>query len=109
MRRRQACAACAGLAACMVEGASERAVQSAPTTAVRREIVGFAVDTLSLDNGPSRDFPTHHVWLPSGRWGLENVANLDRASPSGAILVVGLPKVKGTTGAPVRLLALMAA
>ncbi|MEZ5787405.1 MAG: cyclase family protein [Xanthobacteraceae bacterium] len=72
-----------------------------------RQIVGLAVDTLSLDNGPSRDFPTHHVWLPTGRWGLENVANLDQAPATGAILVVGLPKVKGATGAPVRLLALI--
>lgn len=72
-----------------------------------RDIAGLAVDTLSLDNGPSRDFPTHRVWLPAGRWGLENVANLERAPATGAILFVGLPKVKGATGAPVRLLALL--
>ncbi len=33
-----------------------------------RSVLGLAVDTLSLDNGPSKDFKTHHVWLPSGRW-----------------------------------------
>lgn len=74
-----------------------------------RQIVGLAVDTLSLDHGPSRDYPTHRLWLPSGRWGLENVANLDQAPSVGAVLVVGLPKVKGATGAPVRVLALMPA
>src|SRR3954454_11945919 len=37
---------------------------------------GIAVDTLSLDFGPSPDFATHYAWLPSGRWGLEAVANL---------------------------------
>lgn len=74
-----------------------------------RRIVGLAVDTLSLDHGPSLDFPTHQVWLPSGRWGLENVANLDQAPPAGAVLVVGLPKVTGATGAPVRLLAMVTA
>jgi kynurenine formamidase len=74
-----------------------------------RQVAGLAVDTLSLDNGPSRDFKTHHIWLPAGRWGLENVANLDRAPAAGAMLVVGLPKVKGATGAPVRLFALMQA
>jgi kynurenine formamidase len=72
-----------------------------------RSVLGLAVDTLSLDNGPSKDFKTHHVWLPSGRWGLENVANLEKLSPSEAILVVGLPKVKGSTGGPVRLIALI--
>jgi kynurenine formamidase len=72
-----------------------------------RSVLGLAVDTLSLDNGPSKDFKTHHVWLPSGRWGLENVANLEKLSPAEAVLVVGLPKVKGSTGGPVRLIALI--
>ena len=70
-------------------------------------MLGLAVDTLSLDHGPSKDFKTHHIWLPAGRWGLENVANLEKLSPSEAILVVGLPKVKGSTGGPVRLIALI--
>src|SRR5262249_39150752 len=40
-----------------------------------RNVAGLAVDTLSLDHGPSKDFKVHYKWLPSGRWGLENVAN----------------------------------
>src|SRR5688572_25378331 len=72
-----------------------------------RKVLGIASDTLSLDNGPSKDFKTHYTWLPSGRWGLENVANLEKLSPSGATLVVGLPKVKDATGGPVRLIALI--
>ena len=72
-----------------------------------RNVLGLAVDTMSLDHGPSKDFKTHHVWLPAGRWGLEHVANLEKLSPSEAILVVGLPKVKGATGGPVRLIALV--
>jgi kynurenine formamidase len=72
-----------------------------------RKVLGIASDTLSLDNGPSKDFKTHHVWLPSGRWGLENVANLEKVPPAGGTLVVGVPKVKDATGAPVRLIALI--
>jgi kynurenine formamidase len=72
-----------------------------------RNVLGLAVDTLSLDNGPSKDFKTHHIWLPAGRWGLENVANLEKLPPSKAFLVVGLPRVKGSTGGPVRLIALI--
>ena len=72
-----------------------------------RKVLGLAVDTLSLDHGPSKDFKTHHIWLPSGRWGLENVANLEKLPPSGATLVVGLAKVKGATGGPARLIALI--
>jgi kynurenine formamidase len=72
-----------------------------------RKVVGLAVDTLSLDHGPSKDFKVHHAWLPSGRWGLENVANLDKVPPAGAMLVVGLAKVKNATGGPARLIALV--
>ena len=73
----------------------------------QRKVVGLAVDTLSLDHGPSKDFKSHSLWLPSGRWGLENVANLDKVPSSGATLVVGLAKVTGATGGPARLIALI--
>jgi len=72
-----------------------------------RNVVGLAVDTLSLDHGPSKDFKVHYAWLPSGRWGLENVANLDKVPAAGAMLVVGLAKVKDATGGPARLIALV--
>jgi len=72
-----------------------------------RKVAGIAVDTLSLDNGPSRDFKTHQLWLGSGRWGLENVANLGKVPASGATLVVGAPKVKDATGGLTRVLALV--
>jgi kynurenine formamidase len=34
---------------------------------IERDVRGLAVDTLSLDPGPSRDFPTHCAWLPRSR------------------------------------------
>ena len=71
-----------------------------------RRVAGLAVDTLSLDPGPSHDFRTHTVWLPSGRWGIENLANLDQVPPTGATLIAGVPKVKDATGAPARVFAL---
>jgi kynurenine formamidase len=73
----------------------------------QRRVAGLAVDTLSLDHGPSKDFRTHRLWLPGGRWGLENVAGLDRVPASGATLVVGLAKVRDATGGPARLFALI--
>jgi kynurenine formamidase len=72
-----------------------------------RKVLGLGVDTLSLDVGTSKDFKVHYSWLPSGRWGLENVANLDQVPATGATLVVGVPKVKNATGGPVRLIALV--
>ena len=72
-----------------------------------RSVVGLAVDTLSLDHGPSKDFRVHRLWLPTGRWGLENVANLDKVPAAGATLVVGAAKVRNATGGPARLIALI--
>jgi kynurenine formamidase len=74
---------------------------------LERDAMGLAVDTLSLDQGRSRDFPTHCAWLPSGRWGLEAVANLAMLPPVGATIVVGGPKIAGATGGPARVLALV--
>jgi kynurenine formamidase len=64
--------------------------------------IGIAVDTLSLDFGASPDFATHYGWLPTGRWGLECLANLGAVPASGATLIVGAPKVRGGTGGPCR-------
>src|SRR5215467_8640100 len=81
--------------------------QAAEWLMTERKVLGLAVDTLSLDHGPSKDFKVHYAWLPSGRWGLENVANLDKVPAAGATLVVGLAKVKDATGGPARLIALV--
>jgi kynurenine formamidase len=72
-----------------------------------RQVAGIAVDTMSLDHGASDEFKTHQTWLPSGRWGLENVANLDKVPETGATLVVGAAKVKDATGGLARLIALV--
>jgi kynurenine formamidase len=69
--------------------------------------IGIAVDTLSLDFGLSGDFATHYAWLPSGRWGLECLANLATLPAAGAVLVVGAPKIRGATGGPCRVIALV--
>ncbi|HLF74708.1 MAG TPA: cyclase family protein [Anaerolineales bacterium] len=72
-----------------------------------RQVNGIAVDTLSLDYGPSPDFAVHYRWLPSNRWGLEAVANLDNVPARGATLIVGSPKIAGATGGISRLIALV--
>jgi kynurenine formamidase len=70
-----------------------------------RDVAGIAVDTLSLDFGPSKDFAAHGVWLGAGKWGLECVANLAKLPPAGATVFVGAPKVAGASGGPTRVLA----
>jgi kynurenine formamidase len=72
-----------------------------------RRAVCMAVDTLSLDHGPSADFATHYAWLPAGRYGIECLAGLDLMPAAGATLMVGAPKVRGGTGGPARVMALV--
>jgi kynurenine formamidase len=73
-----------------------------------RNVKGIGVDTLSLDTGlETGEFPVHYAWLGSGRWGVEAVANLDALPAKGAILVLGGPKVRGGTGGPSRVIALV--
>jgi kynurenine formamidase len=74
---------------------------------IARGAVGVAVDTLSLDHGPSSTFAFHTQWLGSGRWGIECVANLGALPATGATLVAGAPKIAGGTGGHGRVLALV--
>ena len=67
----------------------------------------IAVDTLSLDHGPSQDFATHYAWLPAGRYGIECLAGLGDVPASGATLIVGAPTHRGGTGGPARIFAMV--
>lgn len=69
--------------------------------------VAIGVDTLSLDFGPSGDFATHYAWLPTNRYGIECLANLDKVPASGATLVVGAPTHRGGSGGPARIFAMV--
>ena len=64
-------------------------------------------DTLSLDPGSSKDFAVHYSWLPSGHYGIENLANLDSLPAKGATIFVGAPKHKAGTGGPARVMAMV--
>jgi len=81
-------------------------VEAAQMLIEEADIVGIAVDTLSLDHGPSPDFAAHYAWLPTNRWGIECIANLAAVPASGATLVVGAPKHRGGTGGPARIFTL---
>ena len=72
-----------------------------------RTVIGLGIDTLSLDYGPSKDFPVHKYALSHSLYQLENVANLEQAPEFGATVVVAPSKLAGQSDAPVRILALM--
>jgi kynurenine formamidase len=65
----------------------------------RRGIRSLGVDTLSIDPGDSTTFDTHLILTGADRYGLENLANLDRVPRYGATVVVGLiPYEEGSGG-----------
>ena len=72
-------------------------------------MTAIGVDTLSLDPGNSSTFPVHVEFLATDRYGVENLANLDRVPPRGALAYVGLiPGMGGReegSGGPCRVLA----
>jgi len=70
-----------------------------------RDPVGIAVDTMSLDPGNSTTFAVHNVFLGSGRYGIESIANLGRIPPKGALGIVGVVPWEDGSGAPCRVLA----
>ena len=73
----------------------------------QRKIEAIGIDTASIDYGQSKDFITHQVLNGANIYGLENVANLDRLPAKGATLIALPMKIKGGTGAPVRIVALL--
>src|SRR5262249_2320879 len=73
-----------------------------------RKARGLGIDTLSMDHGLSRDFAVHHVVNGAGRYGLENVANLDRLPPRGFHVIIAPLKIETGSGGPARLLAVLA-
>jgi kynurenine formamidase len=70
-----------------------------------RDITGIGVDTISLDPGNSTTFPVHVNFLATDRYGLENLNNLDRIPPRGALAYVGLIPWEEGSGGPCRVIA----
>lgn len=69
--------------------------------------VAIATDSASLDIGSSQTFATHYAWLPTNRYGVENIANLDMVPEAGATVFVGAPTHRGGSGGPARIIAMV--
>jgi kynurenine formamidase len=72
-----------------------------------RHIHGIGIDTPSIDYGPSQDFVVHQLVNGADCYGLENVANLEKVPPTGAIIMALPIKIKGGTGGPARIIAIL--
>jgi len=72
-----------------------------------RRIDAVGTDTPSIDYGPSRDFIVHQILGKANIPIFENVAGLDRLPPKGATIFAIPMKIKGGSGAPLRIFALL--
>jgi kynurenine formamidase len=73
----------------------------------QRHLSGDGIDTASIDYGQSKNFIAHQILAAAGIYNLENVANLDRVPATGATLLSLPMKIRGGTGAPVRIVAMV--
>jgi kynurenine formamidase len=72
-----------------------------------RRVKAVGIDTPSIDYGQSKTFDTHQILMGDNIPAFENVAALDRLPPTGS-LVVALPmKIRGGSGGPLRIVALV--
>lgn len=72
-----------------------------------RKIDAVGTDTPSIDYGPSSDFIVHQILGRANVPIFENVANLGRLPPKGATVFAIPMKIKGGSGAPLRIFALL--
>ncbi|HEY2893802.1 MAG TPA: cyclase family protein [Pirellulales bacterium] len=70
-----------------------------------RHVRGLGLDTLSVDHGLSRDFPVHHLLGKASRYGLENLAHLEKLPPTNFYLFIAPMKIETGSGGPTRVFA----
>ena len=77
----------------------------------QRDVIGFGVETIGTDAGQAHGFtppyPAHFFMHGKGRFGLQCLSNLDKLPPTGALIVSPPLKIKGGSGSPLRVLALV--
>ncbi|MEC3908706.1 cyclase family protein [Tamlana sp. 2201CG12-4] len=72
-----------------------------------RTISSIGIDTPSIDYGQSSDFESHVILLGENIPAFENLTNLDKL-PANDFTIVALPmKIKGGSGGPLRIIALI--
>jgi kynurenine formamidase len=81
--------------------------EAAEFLATQRKLDGIGIDTASIDHGPSKDFIAHQILNGANIYGLENVARLERVPPVGATLIALPMKIKGGSGGPARIIAIL--
>jgi len=70
-----------------------------------RKFKAVGIDTASIDNGQSTTFDTHVALMTNNLPAFENVANVDKLPVKGFHIVALPMKIKGGSGAPLRIVA----
>ena len=73
----------------------------------QRRAKAVGIDTPSIDHGPSRDFAAHQVFGAANVPVFENVARMERVPAKGATIFAVPMNIKGGSGAPLRIFALL--
>ncbi|MGH9947288.1 MAG: cyclase family protein [Pyrinomonadaceae bacterium] len=73
----------------------------------KRKFKAVGIDTASIDNGQSTKFETHVELMTNNLPAFENVANLDKLPAKGFHVFAFPMKIKGGSGAPLRIAALV--
>jgi kynurenine formamidase len=74
---------------------------------VERGVRAVGIDTPSMDYGQSSTYPTHQVLSAANIPAFENVANLDQLPETGSFVVALPMKIRGGSGGPLRIVALV--
>lgn len=81
--------------------------QAAAKLLAERKVDGVGIDTAGIDSGASEEAFAHRVFGAANIYGLENVANLEQLPATGATVIALPMKIKGGSGAPTRIIALL--
>ena len=78
---------------------------------LERDIRGFGTETVGTDAGQGSHYvppyPAHYLLHGAGKFGLQCLCNLDQLPATGALLIAPPLKIKGGTGSPTRVLAMV--
>jgi len=83
------------------------APQAAKWLVEKRNINAIGLDTPSIDFGQSQLFESHRILFEENIPAFENVANLDKLPPKGAVVIALPMKIKGGSGGPLRIIAML--
>ena len=75
------------------------------------ELLGYGSEQIGIDCGPAHEldppWPAHHHLLGVGKFGLAQLANLDRLPATGSLLIAAPLRIVRGSGSPARVIALV--